>query len=405
MRVKMFFLILALAVSSFVHAWETKIESSLEIRGAGYMQKKTGTEDGYADIRFLPKITLMPSDKFLLYFEPEIMIGTKGFAGVERDIVDNNTRKPIIGLREAYGEYNRNSVRLRVGKQLFTSWSVTDTVSPMNNINLRDMLDIVWWRYLAVPAVDLKIGGNTFLEAVVIPWITPSKLLLPGSRWERDLGGLQLADQNLRSRNNAQYALRAGTIVNGFSLAVSYYRGYFSSYRLDGMILTPTYQPEEVYAASVNEGVAGFNLRAEAGYFNQTGDDKFIQYVVGADRQWSQLFRLTDSLFVLAQYCGEKITQVNNPTGLSTIDFRRIFKNSIMAKAEYTPNENGPWRLRLEASCNLSDSDLYVQPSIGWRQDKYEIKTGIDLFVGPKESFFGGYRDNNRLFAIFTRHF
>src|SRR3989338_2282941 len=153
------------------------------------------------------------------------------------------------------------------------------------------------------------------------------------------------------------------------------------------------YRPEEVFAVSVAKSLVGFNLRAEAGYFNQDGDDKFFQHVIGADRQWSQLLRPNDSFFVLAQYCGEEVTQANNPTGLPTIDFRRIFKNSVMAKTEYVPDENGPWRLRLETSYGLSEHGLYLQPSIGWRQDKYEIKTGADIFAGPRESFFGGYRD------------
>ncbi len=404
MRLKILVLLFALAAFSTAHAWETKIEGNLEMRGAEYGQKKSGAENGYADIRFLPRFTIM-SDKFLFYLEPELMIGSKGFTGIKHDVVENSSRKPTVGLREAYVEYRHDWFRARIGNQLFGSWGVTDTVSPMNNINPRDMLDIVWWRYLAVPAMDLKIGGDTFIEAVIIPWFTPSKLPLTGSRWERDLGGLQLANQDLRDRNDAQYALRTGTMIKGFNLSASYYKGYFSSYKLNGMILTPIYRPEEVFAASATKGIAGFNLRAEAGYFNQSGDDKFIQYVVGADRQWSQMFQSSDSLFILAQYCGEEVTQANNPTGLPIIDFRRIFKNSIMAKAEYAPDENGPWRLRLETSYGLSEHGLYAQPSVGWRQDKYEIKAGADLFAGPKESFFGGYRDNNRLFAIISRHF
>ncbi len=397
--------LLLLLFSSIAQPDDVKIEGSLETRIAGYTQKQAGAEDGYADVRFLPKITFTPSDKFLFYVEPEFILGTKGFVRPELDVVENSDRKPVIGLREAYGEYNHGMVRARIGNQLFGSWSATDTVTPMNNLNPRDLTDIIWRRDLAVPAVDLKIGGDTFLEAVVVPRFTPSKLPLTGTRWERDLGGLQLADQELRDRGDAQYALRAGTITQGVSLSASYYKGYFSSYKLAGYVLTPNYRPEEVYAVSAAKGMGGFNARVEAGYFNQDGDDKFIQYVVGADRQWTELFRSSDSLFVLAQYCGEEVTRANNPTGLDTIDFRRIFKNSVMAKTEYAPDENGPWRLRLETSYGLSEHGLYLQPSIGWRQDKYEVKTGVDLFAGPKESFFGGYRGNNRLFAVVTWNF
>lgn len=404
MRLITFVLLFVLAVFSSAFAWEAKIEGRLEARGAVYGQKKTGNEDGYGEIRFLPRFTIM-SDKFLFYLEPEFGAGTKNFAGVEHDIVENDSRQPQIGLREAYGEYSQGLVRLKAGKQLFTSWSVTDTVSPMNNLNPRDMTDIVWWRYQSVPAVDLKIGGDTFIEAVAVPWFTPAKLPLPGARWERDMGGLLLADQKLRDRYNGQYALRAGTTVGEFGLSVSYYSGYFSSYQLNGFVLTPLYRPEEIYSASITKGVAGFNLRAEAGYFNQDGDDKFIQYVFAADRQWSQLFKPADLFFILAQYCGEDVTKANNPTGLPTIDFRRIFKNSVMAKTEYAPNENGPWRLRLEGSYSFHEYGLYLQPSIAWHQDKYEIKTGVDIFSGPRESFFGGYRDNNRLFAVIAWNF
>ncbi len=304
---------------------------------------------------------------------------------------------------------------MRIGKQIF-DWSVTDTVSPSDNISPRDWTDILEYERVGAPAISLRFGYETYAELAVIPWQTPSKLPSSGGRWERDLpSGLIPGEQEPLGRDHGQVSLRAGAGLKGFDLGAVYYRGYsFSpSFTLwpappgssGWLVLVPVTRFQEVYAASVASSWSVFNLRAEAGFFKQREEDDFVQFVLGIDREWEGLFDATDSLYILLQYADERVTQHDSPVGFPTIDFRRVLNDALMIKTSYSFDSERRWTIKVEGSYNLSEGDSFVEPALVWRQSSYEVEAGVDILSGGKNTFFGGYGGNDRLYSKVTYKF
>ncbi|MEA2113252.1 MAG: hypothetical protein U9P63_01160, partial [Patescibacteria group bacterium] len=309
-----------------------------------------------------------------------------------------------VNAREAYIEYASDLYLLRFGKMIF-DWSVTDTVSPSDNINPRDWEDIIEWEKVGLPAVSVRYGKDAFVEVVYLPFFSPSKL--PEGYWRRKLPlGLTDGEQEILSRGREQFAVRASAITWDCDFGISFYKGYSysPSFKLKATELIPVYRNEEVCSISAAKSAAGFDFRAEAGYFRQQDEDDFIQYVLGADREWGEVFSPTDTLYVFIQYINEKKTQDDTPVPFEIIDFRRVFNNVAMGRIKYSP-DGDEWSFNLEGSYNLSDKDYYIQPSVGWKKSNFEVEGGIDILGGSGESFFGGYKDNDRTYIKIVWHF
>lgn len=386
------------------------MSGKVEAFSAIYIEDKQGSENSYNEIRFRPKLLLSGSEGFLLYTEGDFRIDSQNFAeGYMDDIVDQSSRRWIFGIYEAYGEYNKKWLRMRAGYQVY-DWSVTDTVSPNDNISPRDFMDIIRWDRITVPSISTRIGYDSFLELVYLPWFTPSKLPVSGSRWAQTLPpGVARGDQNLPSKVHCQFAARAGTVYQGFDLGISFYNGYSyaPSLRQDvispsSALLIPVYIKETVYAMSIAKDFMGYNFRGELGYFDQRDADKFWQYVVGVDREWSGLLRDVDSFYLLFQYVNEIKSSEGHITGPKLPDFRRVFNDSIMGKISYTFDPQKRWSVKVRGNYNLREGDSFVEPAIAWRGDRVEIEAGVDVMSGPIRSFWGSYKDNDRVFLKMT---
>ncbi|MFA6550979.1 MAG: hypothetical protein WCV41_00395 [Patescibacteria group bacterium] len=384
---------------------ELKFSGELRTFGAAYFNDKAGAEDLFGEIRFLPEMAWQANDNFSFYVQGDFRLDSKDYASGILDGVEDNGRW-IANFRQAYAEYNKDLFRLRVGKQIF-DWSVCDTVSPSDNICPRDWMDVVKWERVGVPAIDLRYGDATFWEFVYIPWSTSSKL--PAGRWKYDLPtGLISGGVDGPDNDYDQFALRAGTNISGWDLGASYYHGfsYNPAIKIQSPnIVIPTYTREDVISFSaVGEVGAGVMLRAEAGYFNQRGDDDFLQFVVGAERSWNDLFRPTDELFVLIQYVDEIETN-NKNLAAKIYDVRRAFNRSLMARVQYAFDDTRQWNLKFEGSYNFEKGDSYIQPSVSWRKNNFELEAGVGFAFGSKNTFWGGWEANDRAFLQCSYHF
>ncbi|OPY17301.1 MAG: hypothetical protein A4E69_00033 [Syntrophus sp. PtaB.Bin138] len=384
---------------------EWRSGGKIETFSAFYTQRKTGKDDQYSEVRFRPNITVSGND-LLFYGEADLRVDTLNYdRGYVDDIVDRDETRKIFGIREAYGEYGRKWLRLRAGKQVF-DWSVTDTISPSDNIAPRDYLDVVEWERLGVPSVSARLGYDSYVEFVYVPWFTPSKLPAEGGRWERDLPpGMSYGEQDLPGRSRGQFAFRAGMVAAGFDMGVSLYQGYsYSPFYRTGppsaapLQFVPCYKEETVYAASLAKEVHGYNLRAEAGYFDQRGEDRFVQYVAGIDREWANILREGDAFYALLQYSGEAKTYSSHSLSSEMIDFRRVFNNSLTWRVGYTLDPGRQWTVKAKGSYNFSGGDSLIEPAVVWRKDRFEIEGGVDILSGPTNSFWGGYGNDDRLF-------
>lgn len=394
-------------------AAEVKIGGTVEAFTVLYFQEKDQPEDRYAEIRFRPTLSYAPMEPLLLYMEGDFRGDSGGFAKDSIDgVVERTGRRWMADVRETYLDYRHEWLSVRIGKQIF-DWSVTDTVSPSDNINPRDWTDILQSERVGVPAACLRIGYNTYGELVYVPWLTPSKLPVIGGRWERDLPpGLINGEQEIPGRDHGQVSVRAGATLEGFDFGAVYHRGYgySPSFKLSpasdtSFELVPVYRLEEVYSSSAAGALGAFNARCELGYFKQRDEDDFLQYVLGIDREWSGIVRPVDSLYVLVQYANETVIQHDNPVGFPTIDFRRILANAVMEKLTYSFDSQRTWTIKLEGAYNLGDGDSFFEPAIIWRKRSFELEAGVNILSGGESTFFGGYGSNDRLYSKMTFKF
>ncbi|MCF6147670.1 MAG: hypothetical protein E3K37_03325 [Candidatus Kuenenia sp.] len=138
---------------------------------------------------------------------------------------------------------------------------------------------------------------------------------------------------------------------------------------------------------------------------SQDKDDDFVQGVVGIDREWGGIFQYIDSLYILLQYANEVKTQGDNPVGFETIDFRRIFNNAILGKVVYSIDARNTWKVKLTGVYNTSDHDSYIEPAVNWNKFNFNIEAGANIMSGHRDTFFGGYSQNDRFFITMTYQF
>jgi hypothetical protein len=383
---------------------------TLESFGAVYLQKKDQAENAYLEGRFRPYFTYTPDEKWLFHLVGDGRPDSAGYAqGSINNIAERTGRRWYINVREAYAEFNYQWFRTRIGKQVF-DWSVTDTVSPTDNLCARDWTDIIRNERVGAPAVAVRLGYKAYLEAVFLPLFTPSKLPVKGGRWERDLPpGFINGDQEILSPSHSQAGLRAGTTVAGFDLGASLYRGYSYSpavrvqpiSRFSAQLI-PAYKPEWVYSLFLARELYSLNLRAEMGYFQQIDQDNFVQGVIGLDKEWSGIIRPVDSFFILLQYANDIVTKHNNTINYVNYDLRRVLDNAIMIKSHYIFDSEKRWTVKIEGSFKLNKNDSYLEPAIVWRYKRAEVEGGVDILMGQKNTFFGGYKENKRIYLKMT---
>jgi hypothetical protein len=212
--------------------------------------------------------------------------------------------------------------------------------------------------------------------------------------------------------DSGQFAVRAGHVWNGFDLGVSFFTGYgySPSFKLETISATetglvPVYRREEVLAVSLAKEISGYTLRSEIGYFNQDKEDDFVLGVIGIYREWGCIFNTVDSLYTLLQYANEMEPQDTDPVGFETIDFRRIFNNAILGKVTYSFDDSNTWKAKLTGVYNLNDHDSYIEPAVTWSKRDFNIEAGVDVMSGPRDTFFGGYSQNDRFFITMTYKF
>lgn len=409
------FYILTLYGLAFCYAGEVKVGGAVESFSAAYSREASDSKEGqlFTEIRILPTLTWLYADKYLFYLEGDIRQDTAGLAhGYINDFTEHTGGRWAVNVREGYGELNEKWLRIRTGKQIY-DWSVTDTISPSDNISPRDWTDIIRSERIGVPSLDVRLGYDSYVQFVYMPLFSPSKLPVAGSRWERSLHqGLVNEEQETISSDSGQFAVRAGHVWNGFDLGVSFFTGYgySPSFKLETVSVTetglvPVYRREEVFAASLAKELSGCTLRSEVGYFNQDKEDDFVQGVVGIDREWGSIFKSVDSLYTLLQYTNEVKTQDADPVGFETIDFRRIFNNAILGKVIYSLDDSNTWKAKLTGVYNLSDRDSYFEPAVTWSKRNFNIEAGVDVMSGTRDTFFGGYSQNDRFFITMTYKF
>jgi len=71
----------------------------------------------------------------------------------------------------------------------------------------------------------------------------------------------------------------------------------------------------------------------------------------------------------------------------------------------YSLDATKEWTIKIEGAVNLGESDVYIEPALIWRKRSVEFELGFDIMAGNRDTFWGGYRDNDRIYSKLTYKF
>jgi hypothetical protein len=354
------------------------------------------------------------------------------FSAVEfRDDQSDRSRNRVY-LDEVYIDLFLDDFDFRIGEQIII-WGKADGVNPTDNITPWDFSDILDTDDERIGVVALKANyyiGNWTLEGIIIPTFAPSVLPTENSRWFftkpetfanpifstigppflksfYEFQNPILPDENF---SNVQYAGKISSTSSGWDVSVSYYYGwddlpsFHQSQNMTGdslfLEIQPVYQRRNVLGIDFSTTFGKWGIRGEAAYFitadpkgtNPEIDDPYFQYVLGFDRTFSD-FILDNNLFVLIQWIHEIPKYY---TVYRNDDLNHIFQKSFTARMEY---EFGAFsKIIIEGVYSIKNKDYYFSPAYNYNIfDGIELKLSGEIFGGKADSFFGNYRENNRV--------
>ncbi|SMC20996.1 hypothetical protein SAMN02746041_01081 [Desulfacinum hydrothermale DSM 13146] len=425
--------------------------SNVRLRG---FVEATGAQDLKRDHRFeqtrtfrnrvrleakLPLASPPGKTHFLVSAESDLL-----WFGPHRDWNDHD-----VDLYEAYLHWAEGPWEVRVGKQI-VRWGKTDQLSPVDNLNPQDL------RQFVVPTLEerkiptwmarLRFFHRSFsLEAVAIPFFEPADLDYFGTDWAifrhtREV--LEEAplppflrhaaasvgvdeDEPPKTFRNTQWGVRTGITVGGWDLAASYLYGwnpmpFVKSFPVKGIRTDGSFDPAQILTAASQatwaaEDVAvgyrrthtvGLEWETVLGNYGFRGETAFTSHgvfltsdltsvtqpvlftVIGIDRTWA------DDWYANLQLGHQVLLDY----GKSVLYFKRhnVSVNGEIRKDLF----RGDLEARLRAMVLLTDGGSFWNPSLTVRRfAPLSITTGLKLFAGPSDTFFGTYSDNDQAYV------
>ncbi len=326
---------------------------------------------------------------------------------------DAVANKPGGVVREAYLDYSRAWVDLRLGRQIVT-WGVGDLLF-INDVFPKDWSAFFSGRpleYLKLGADAAKLNVATPVlnaELVVIPFFASDNLPSP----ERFFFFDPFADVRTRvlrepasTIGNTEFALRLYRRIAGSDVSLYAYRGYWRqpSFRPD-QLPVPTqlqgfYPRLAVYGASTQRNIGAALLSLEVGYYDSQNDrqgsdpaipNSQFRFVAGYQRQVANEFTLG------AQYYAEVMKDYDRyksslPSGFPVQDRSRHLLTLRLTKfLKYQT-----WKLSFFSFYSPSDQDAMLIPEV-WHAitDRFSLSVGANIFEGPHPTTFLGQFDRN----------
>jgi hypothetical protein len=333
---------------------------------------------------------------------------THGFVD---DFEDDDLRRNYFNFTEAFLDIYFDTFDLRLGKQI-VNWGKADAFNPTDNVTPTDYANLIDEDDIGVVAVNLNYYWDDWnLQLIGVPGFTPTRLPPRGTRFSLipPVTPLPVADPELPSNtiDNSQFGARLKTTYRGWDFSVSYYDGVND-------VPSPALRPSPVFPFATIvpvynrfRAVGGdfattfdrWGLHGETAYLEFDGDreDARVQYVIGFDYTKSDVI-FDHDLFVIVEYVGEETTKKGSALDAGTA-LDRVLMSALAAKITYEFTEYT--RLEVQGAIDFyQGDDYYVQPQLVHEMtDNFEIAVGIDILGGPRNTFFGQFRDNDRLFA------
>jgi hypothetical protein len=326
---------------------------------------------------------------------------------------------------EGFVDLHRETWAVRLGRQ-FIPWGRADTLRPTDVFRRRDLTDLVEDRVEAIDALKLNVfAGSWDLEGVWVPVFEPDILSVrPENRW-----ALVPADGQTRFREgrreeppraleSGEAGIRLTGSKGGWDFAAMYYYGYdrtptFVRQRLIQLdpstggatiLLVPVHRRIHVVGGDVATVVGRWDLRGEAAYTRTTDanadnpevDDPYLRFTGGVGRTLSTT-PVGETLSVIVQYALDtELPQRGPPNQEERAGLRHFYRHAGVVNATWKYSEF--LRLNTKGFLNLEDVDFALQTELSWQPvDALTLAVGADVFGGRRRTFFGRFRDNDRV--------
>jgi len=423
-------------LQTFRSAWDSwpyseNVTITLEYRNYSYIEGKNRGDDRNSinEGRLRVEYDTDVGDNMRLYVDALLQADDDQFThGFVNDFEDDDLQRNYLNFTEAFLDIYFDDFDLRLGKQIIT-WGKADAANPTNNLTPTDYSNLLDDENIGAVAVNFNYYWNDWnLQLVGVPGFTPTRLPPGDTRFalvprhgitviEEPLLPFPLLvpveDPRLPSNtvDNVQFGARLQTTYRGWDFSVSYYDG-INDIPSPTQRLVQTPLPVEIpeaivpvynrmrviggdFATTFDQW--GFHGEAAQLVFDGDREDSRFQYVIGFDYTKSDII-FDHDLFVIMEYVGEDVTTEGKgfDSG-SALD--RVLVSAVAANITYKFNEYTKFELKSAVDFYQGD-DYYIQPQLVHQMtDEFEITLGFDILGGPRDTFFGQFRDNDRVFV------
>jgi hypothetical protein len=323
------------------------------------------------------------------------------------DADDRDLERAAVRFRDLAVGFRAGDFTVVLGRQRLT-WGRTTFVNATDNLTPRDWTDPLDEVRLSPLAADVTWEHERWhAEGALVPRYAPSRLPQLGERWFAAPPGTQTswgsASFPAVSWDTLQGAVRGGYRGGRGELTLSYFRGYDDAERLTPVIGPPdpatglvpvvldrSFPRLEVTGLDGEILLGAWIVRGEAGYFHYPGgEDGYALYQVEAE--WSR-----GPWRAIAGF-GDTVGGGSLAVAATSLD--AAYLPALFVGATY--GEATEWQVAANATIGTVDWDSYVRLS-GSCPFAGHVRAGgeIDLLGGSTGTFWGRWRDNDRLRAF-----
>ena len=409
--VRQLLMLSTLAPAAIVHAQDFTYRGFGEVQSTLYPQSTPQDDDRIlveGRFRFEPAYRPAP----WLALEGSLDARLDNVELVERewrvDARDRGVRRPPLSIRHAEARLRRGTLTLDLGKQ-FVRWGKADILNPTDRFAPRDFLEVTDDEFLAVTGGRVQYErGAHLLDAVWIPYFTPSRTPLAGGRWAPPLpptlSGIAVVEQRGTFPSRSQYGARWNLRRAGYDLSLSYFDGFnhlpqFAAFPVVGqplVALQKTYAPLRMAGGDAAVPLKWLTVKGEAAWLwtSSTNADDVVLYVIQFERQ-------SGELSLVGGYAGEVVTERR-----STFDFApdRGLTRAFLARGGYTIGPTRDVAVEIAVRQNLDGvwvkGEFSEAVATNWRWTVEAVAIG-----GEPTDFIGQYRRNSHLLATLRYSF
>lgn len=356
----------------------------------------------------------------LIYYHKLKFDGTEKFyffaEGMLRENFNYKERTHYM-LKEAYTTMFIKSLDLKIGKQII-SWGVADEIKLVDYFKRYDYTDLLRKEIEGIMAVRTTyyLQRSNF-DFVWAPGFDSHRLSFdPQNPWSGIPNqGISLTINNdqkpARNIASSQFGFRFEHQAEGLDISLTYIYGID---RLPTSIKTniigfvknelimeiiPIYRRTHLFGVDWNKSFLTWNLKGEFAYI-LTDDPKVdpcIKGVLGMERYFSRLWNDIE-VFTFLQLAFDRFYGEGNQSEiLNEIDYNHYFDYAITLSLDIKFSES--YILTIKGISDIKNNGGIFQSEFNWKpRNSVVVFMGFDYLKGKEKTYFGSFRDNDRIF-------